>query len=454
MIIENYRHRNKIIEFVNTRELTHHENIFTIIVGKNGTGKSSLLNTIVRQFLGESQRRFYRDMELGFQRSYWNGEILSNSYPNQIIAVSTSPFDKFPISRRYNEVSNYTYLGLRDLMSANFGVAYMSKIFASLVQSVIYRNTQAVDFGSVLDYLGYRENIHANLSLNSSKRILSDIIESKNPEEFINTTRYTPLRNFNRKFFYHENEEIDYSKVEHIRHLAHKIIENNIGIECNMVISGNGFRLDHGYELLEDDILFLIQSGFLRLRNIGLESKDTGEIFSIKDASSGEQSVILSILGIASKIQDNSLICIDEPEVCLHPEWQEKYIQILIATFSCYKDCHFIIATHSPQIIAKLSPTNCFITSIEDCNLVNAERLINKSIDFQLAYVFNTPGYKNEYLSRIALNIFTKVGKRKKFDDDDLSKLKILEKQYYNLESSDPLKNIVEAIKEMYRIYV
>src|SRR5690606_4595998 len=102
---------------------------------------------------------------------------------------------------------------------------------------------------------------------------------------------------------------------------------------------------------------------------------------------------------------------------------------------------------------AKLSPTNCFITSIEDGNLVNAGRLINNSIDFQLANVFNTPGYKNEYLSRIALNIFTKVGKRKKFDDDDLSKLKILEKQYHNLESSDPLKNIVEAIKEMYRIY-
>lgn len=59
--------------------------------------------------------------------------------------------------------------------------------------------------------------------------------------------------------------------------------------------------------------------------------------FSIKDASSGEQSIILSILGIASKIKDNSLICIDEPEICLHPEWQEKYIEILTQTFTNYK---------------------------------------------------------------------------------------------------------------------
>lgn len=453
MLIKSYRLKNRTIDFIDERRVNTHKNIFTIIVGKNGTGKSSLLNSIVREFLGEDKRRVYRDLELGFESNLWNGKIESYLIPEQIIAVSTSPFDKFPINRQFNDVSNYTYLGLRDLMSANFGLAYMNKIFASLVQSVLFRNAQAIDLNKVLDYLGYRESIHAHLNINSSKRVLKELIESENPIEFIQTNRFTPLRNFNRRFFYDENEEIDLEKVNHIKYLAHVIIENKLGFECNMVINNSRVHVNNGYELLENDILFLIQSGFLRLKNIGLESKSNDRIFSIKDASSGEQSVILSILGIASKICDNSLICIDEPEVCLHPEWQEKYIQILIATFASYNNCHFIIATHSPQIVSRLSPENCFITSIENGHLMYADDFINNSVDFQLANVFNSPGFKNEYLSRIALNIFTKVGKKKKFDEDDLLKLKLLNSQIEFMALNDPIRNIVEAIKEMSKVY-
>ena len=453
MIIQEYRNFNKTIDFVDDQRINPHKNIFTIVVGKNGTGKSSLLNSIVREFLGENQRRVYKDLELGFEANLWNGQIKSSSYPDQIIAVSTSPFDKFPINRKFNEVSNYTYLGLRDLMSINFGLAYMNKIFASLVQSVLLRTSQAIDLGKVLDYLGYRENIHAYLTLNSSKGVLKKLIESNNPAEFIHTNRFTPLRNYNRKFFYNENETIDHKKVEHLKVLVHKIIKNNLGTECNMIINSNGINVDRGYALLENDILFLIQSGFLRLKNIGLESKLNEKIFSIKDASSGEQSVILSILGIGSKIRDNSLICIDEPEVCLHPEWQEKYIQILIATFSTYTNCHFIIATHSPQIISRLASENCFITSIENGHLMYADNFINNSVDFQLANIFNSPGFKNEYLSRIALNIFAKVGKKKRFDQDDILKLKVLESQVEFMDSNDPVRNIIHAIKDMHNIY-
>ncbi len=450
-MIKTYRHRHKRFDFIDTATLSPDHNIFTVIVGKNGTGKSTLLSSIVRELLGDAAKGLYGDSELGFN-TYQRGKFEIDYPPEMIIAVSTSPFDKFPLARRLSEISGYSYLGLRDLMSANFGLAYMSKIISSLIQSVIIRPDQVFDLQKALNYLGYRENIHANFSFNSSKRYLQEFIQSNRPFEYLIENRQPAVRPINRRFFYLDDQP-DHEKMEQLINIAHRILDRNIGLECNLTISPNGIQLDHGYNYLIDDIIFLIHSGFLRLRNIGLESFKSTDIFSIKEASSGEQSVILSILGIASKIRNNSLICIDEPEICLHPEWQEKYIQILISTFGSYQNCHFIIATHSPQIISRLSPQNCFILNLENGEMKNAEALINNSADFQLATVFDSPGYKNEYLSRIALNIFTKVSKNKSFDKDDLAKFQLIEQQSQFMDENDPVKNLSNALREMYRLY-
>ncbi len=202
-----------------------------------------------------------------------------------------------------------------------------------------------------------------------------------------------------------------------------------------------------------DQVIFLINAGALALKDIGLVKRESESTFSIKDSSSGEQSVILSILGIASRISDNSIICIDEPEVCLHPEWQERYIQILLKTFNGFKNCHFIIATHSPQIIANLDNRNCYVVSMENAETTDARYLINNSIDFQLANVFKSPGFKNEYLSRIAFTLFTKVAKSKKFDEDDMANYQILKTSYKLLENDDPVKELISVIKTLYSKY-
>ncbi|MBY8186655.1 ATP-binding protein [Vibrio fluvialis] len=37
----------------------------------------------------------------------------------------------------------------------------------------------------------------------------------------------------------------------------------------------------------------------------------------------------LLFLGIISSIDDDALILIDEPEISLHPSWQQKFVEIL-----------------------------------------------------------------------------------------------------------------------------
>ncbi len=453
-MIERYLHRDREYRFLDMESLRRRRNAYTILVGKNGTGKSTLLSSIVRDLLTEVQSEsMFRASELGFRHSR-RGEVILNSQIDQIIAVSTSPFDKFPILRPHNHVDGYSYLGLRGLHSLNFGVAYLSSIIAGLVESIRKDHRQFEGISRVLNYLGYQEFMRIKFSLSSSRKLLSEFLEIEDPMLIFDRSNFRLFRNFNRRYFLLENGEIDLEKLWYLREVSRRIIDQEFRSNIELVLHGNGIDSEYGYdEFIREDLEFLIQSGLIRLRDVGLEALDGSGTFSIREASSGEQSVMLSILGISSKIRNNSLVCIDEPEVCLHPKWQEKYMQMLIQTFDSYENCHFIIATHSPQIISRLNTENCFILSMESDELRDANRYINHSADFQLANIFDSPGYKNEYLSRIALNIFTKVSRRKMFDEEDLDKLNILREQSQYLEESDPVYNLYLSIEKLLGIY-
>ncbi|MCD8454075.1 AAA family ATPase [Tenacibaculum finnmarkense genomovar ulcerans] len=446
-MIEEYFFRGKDIHLVDTRYLKHSENVFSILVGKNGTGKSTFLERITTEFYKRNQsnpqQRFYE----------FDGSTYNDFFPREVIAISTSPFDKFPMSRLGKEVNGYSYLGLRDLHSSNFGIAYLSKIIASLIDSIIKEPKQAFEISKVLNYLGYEENIQIRFHSNSLNKMLQDFLELETPEHLFESSRNSISRRFNKSFFLNEDESIDYEKIHHLQLVAKRILHERLNTYFIFTINSDGLKSNYDDHYFNEDILFLILSGVLRLRDVGLQSLDDRKIFSIKNASSGEQSIILSILGIASKIKDSCLICIDEPEICLHPQWQEKYIQILTNTFEKYRNCHFIIATHSPQIISKLSNVNSFIVDMETGITKNASEFINRSADFQLANIFNSPGFKNEYLNRLAFSIMSKVGKAKKFDSEDLDNFEIIKLQVENLDKNDPLLNIFSLINELKEKY-
>ena len=85
----------------------------------------------------------------------------------------------------------------------------------------------------------------------------------------------------------------------------------------------------------------------------------------ITDASSGQLSFLVTLLGIASSIEDGSLILIDEPEISLHPRWQSEYLGRLTEAFSAFQGCHFILATHSPTLVAGAGPELTNIVDLE-----------------------------------------------------------------------------------------
>lgn len=75
------------------------------------------------------------------------------------------------------------------------------------------------------------------------------------------------------------------------------------------------------------------------------------------------------------------------------------------------------------------------------------------SADYQLAYVFKEPGHKNEYLTRIALTVFSNVSKNKVFSYNDLISLNLLLENIIHMNKNDPLHQLILSLEEMRKLY-
>ncbi|WFC81239.1 AAA family ATPase [Enterobacter quasiroggenkampii] len=70
----------------------------------------------------------------------------------------------------------------------------------------------------------------------------------------------------------------------------------------------------------------------------------------ISELSSGEQHIIIMIGKLIFESKKGDLILIDEPEISLHPEWQEAYIDSL-EEIRKEREFRILMATHSTMII-------------------------------------------------------------------------------------------------------
>ncbi|OHT23356.1 hypothetical protein A3Q29_21085 [Providencia stuartii] len=326
-----------------------------------------------------------------------------------------------------------------------------------------------------LNYLGYKDEIsirfkyiggsvikriieQKSIREHSSLFIQSTLTQKKISEKEIIRYKTRELEYYLKNRYYDGEEQVNLNYItddSKMKDLLESVTNSpwlHSSRVLNVKLKGTSTSFDKNL-VLSIDLVNLIHSGLLKIDKISLKKISSKEPFDIEHASSGEQSIIMNILGISSLIKDNSLILIDEPEVCLHPEWQEKYIQLIIDVFKNQRKCHFIIATHSPQIIANLSEKNCFITSIENGICKNSKEYINQSADYQLATLFNAPGFKNEYLSRVSLSLLSKIMANKSIDNDDLNVMKTLLSVKENLSKDDPILSLIISLEEMVNYY-
>jgi predicted ATPase len=87
----------------------------------------------------------------------------------------------------------------------------------------------------------------------------------------------------------------------------------------------------------------------LRGIRVYLERADGGRI-EIQHASSGQLSLISSLLFMIVHAGEAPVVIIDEPENSLHPNWQREYVDKVLAALG-YRSPTVIIATHAPLVV-------------------------------------------------------------------------------------------------------
>ena len=93
-------------------------------------------------------------------------------------------------------------------------------------------------------------------------------------------------------------------------------------------------------------------------RNITLFTNSSGDEFDINELSSGEKQLFLRTLAIKMLNPENSIILIDEPELSLHPKWQQRIVDVYR---KIGENNQIIIATHSPHILGSVKKENIML---------------------------------------------------------------------------------------------
>ena len=85
--------------------------------------------------------------------------------------------------------------------------------------------------------------------------------------------------------------------------------------------------------------------------NMPLFKNKFGAEFDINSLSSGEKQLFLRAMTLKMLDINNSVILIDEPEISLHPKWQQKIVKVYE---EIGENNQIIIATHSPHIVSSV----------------------------------------------------------------------------------------------------
>lgn len=238
-----------------------------------------------------------------------------------------------------------------------------------------------------------------------------------------------------------------------IKYLEAKVINTHIKEEIlkyiDFLIYDQELSAKDAYEELRNKINKIF-SGFnleVQFSNIDKDKNiffknNTGEKISIDDLSTGEKELLNKVFSLyASDIKD-SVILIDEPEISLHPSWQNRIVKIY-KNFAKQNNNQIIIATHSPQIVAS-TPNESLRILVKEKNKIKAispnayGMNVNKAltdimgvnelrdIEVQNQYIkVKNMIHTNQYTSNDFENEFKKLEVMMQNDNIDLGLLKL-----------------------------
>jgi len=385
-------------------------------------------------------------------------DLLQLILPSRVIASTSQLNDRFTFPKK-GQPSIYEYSGVKRTAQL-----ISTKSFENNIASSLFRAAKAYNFQSgltkiLVEYLEFEKHLKIIYQTKNHKTFFSGNLNSGEVADFfkkwIGGRKSVPWS----KNKYEQLLNVDRDKLEGIIDFLNKISWNKEVIKHKSYSSARYLIVD----FFSDEIDFsefemideLLALDLITLSSIEIKKKN--QEIKLKDTSAGENQILMSLLGIYSRIKINSLILLDEPEISLHPNWQMKYIHLLKEMFSDYKSCHFLIASHSHFLVSDLKPESSSVSALryysdgEGGSKVLVESLVNTdtygwSAEEVLYKVFEVVTTRNYF---VAIEINEVLEEFSKIDRDQSKireKVNLLRRLNVSLSSEDPLKMVVEKI--------
>lgn len=428
-------------------------NAITIIAGENGAGKSKILAGLAESHLYEGD---------GFIQS-----VDQTSSPNKVVAQTFSPFSKFPQpyeerARRRGVEKNlfpeehrrgaYEVVGFHK-RNGLFGASITKNIVEGALQKIAGRPEEKVFAVSrALSYLGYEQNVRFNYSPSMGRNIF---LKGNSQEALkgqivsdVNRVR-DGVSSGSRRWLYEEIELHGMDEVVGRLLVAFNyLLDSGVSIDRSKGVEFSvDFSMGISFEQKEliKTIVFLRKAGYFRLGRCSLSGRNQDLDVDVGELSSGQQQIISSIFGLATAIEDNSLVLIDEPEISLHPRWQKDWIELLEGVLQEYKGCHVIVATHSPLLVSSANEKGAFIVDIgaESDVFVDWELGGSAGVDETLVKVFHTSATGNSYLTETLISAVANIDAS--VDERNESRRELL--NFAKVASAEDVEMIERALK-------
>ena len=497
------------IQLVESKEY-HSLNYLSLILGQNATGKSQIL-TCLSQILVYLRRKYLKQNPRWTERYRFELEVLNGNQvetitrsesgilfndnlvskdgkelegilPNWIITGAYTFSDRFFFpNRRVDENIKYEYIGLRSVSNA----IYTNTPFKNVIENTanLIKANKLTDLDPLFDVMGYDRKIKISIQAGTNYKFLKNkrivelikrIKENKNTdiETLVNSTLLNEdyLLNLVGVKAKNKKRRGDDAKSKLIKNkvalirlfngLA-KSAEIDIIDEAGIKLKQNSFEFDWSSGKLKTtenvdfiDFFQLYQS-LVTLEIISWQSLQLarGTFFDFEWASSGEIHMVGTFTGILKYIQPNSLILIDEPEISLHPNWQQAWYSIIKPISEKVPGCHFIVASHSHFIVSDLPPNESSINILKRTREGVTVKLLDKinpfawSTEQVLLDVFDMATDRNYYLaSRIQAIVeeYLKPNPDFQLIAKNKAELELIDKTH--LDPKDPLIKVLNQL--------
>lgn len=275
-----------------------------ILAGENGTGKTTVLETL-SDFINNGKFFFFDYLKYIVDDDYIIKK--SGKYPNDKLYVTIINEktgirnDVLITSKNEKNKNNIRYYGcIYSKARSGFHIDSVDSVKTSLIDNNKYENDATDNFTSII-------------------QLLVDI-KSQDNEDWANECKIGTKRDYNKDFF--PNSRM--------------------------------FRFENAFNNFF--------SGSMKFKNIATSSNKKDIIFekhgkdiSINNLSTGEKQIVFRGAHLLknSKAIEGGFVLIDEPELSMHPKWQEKILQYYrnLFTENVKQKVQMIFATHSEYVL-------------------------------------------------------------------------------------------------------